>query len=569
MKQLCLSLFVLISAVSMASAQNQNTHVADSLQLAGESEKANAVAMAGYVYEPVVLAQKQVPLSDFYLWYPVSNQSWIKTPNAMDKESDQLVKATLIPAENEDIYFSAKGEDGKRNIYRTHFEDGLWSVPEPLFESLTANSNEIYPYVSDDGKKLWFASDGLYGVGGYDLYVCNWNESHGDWDVPVNMGFPFSSPGDDLFYMDTPDGKYSVFASTRGCGKDRINVYVLEFDNMPIRKQITDPSHLKDILRLKVKNGDAVADLDVNSSEASNAYTEKLEEVRRLTDSMDAYVDRIEKLRKKYGEEPGPDLEAMILSCEKDLPGRIAEIDAAKKELQAIELGMLHEGIIVNPDELTPKSQITTQGAGVAYAFSKKAHGAAPAMEFREPESKFDYSFQILPQGQYAEDQKLPDGVIYQVHYITLTTKATMAQLRGLSPVYETKLPNGNYVYRVGIFRTYAEANEALPRVKAKGFSSASVVAFRNGKSCSIAEARANEGGGQMWKVEIPTAGSLPAEVSAAIRQNCEKDLSKSYGAGQVIYVIAPFESKEEADRLLVLIKAAGAEDARVAKIEE
>ena len=65
--------------------------------------------------------------------------------------------------------------------------------------------------------KILGNSKGLYGMGGYDLYVSQWNSETGDWDVPVNMGFPYSSPYDDFLFINTEDGKYSIFASNRGC----------------------------------------------------------------------------------------------------------------------------------------------------------------------------------------------------------------------------------------------------------------------------------------------------------------------------------------------------------------
>ena len=81
-------------------------------------------------------------------------------------------------------------------------------------------------------------------MGGYDLYSSKWNEDTKDWDVPVNMGFPYSSPFDDFLFINTPDGKYSIFASNRGCPSDSVDVYVVEYDGMPVRKAVTEREDL-------------------------------------------------------------------------------------------------------------------------------------------------------------------------------------------------------------------------------------------------------------------------------------------------------------------------------------
>lgn len=140
-----------------------------------------------------------------------------ENPNQLDSlGGDGLARAIYVPDGAGDIYYSAKDEEGIRNIYCTHLSDSLWSVPALINERMTSSSDEIYPMLSPDGQSLYFASKGLYGMGGYDLYVSQWNKETGDWDVPVNMGFPYSSPYDDFLFVNTADGKYSIFASNRG-----------------------------------------------------------------------------------------------------------------------------------------------------------------------------------------------------------------------------------------------------------------------------------------------------------------------------------------------------------------
>ena len=64
-------------------------------------------------------------------------------------------------------------------------------------------------------------------MGGYDLYEASWDERHKTWGKVRNLGLPFNSPGDDLLFCDTPDGRYSLLVSNRACSKDSVVIYVL------------------------------------------------------------------------------------------------------------------------------------------------------------------------------------------------------------------------------------------------------------------------------------------------------------------------------------------------------
>ena len=201
----------------------------------------NGLNMMGFCSQPTVVAKRTFPLEDFFLFYPLKDFSWRKTPNQLDSlGGDNLSRAIYVPDGSKDIFYSAKDEEGIRNIYATHLTDSLWSVPALINEQMTSSSDEIYPMLSPDGQSLYFASKGLYGMGGYDLYVSNWNSETNDWDMPVNMGFPYSSPYDDFLFVNTEDGKYSIFASNRECGRDSVMIYVLEYDSMPVRKAVSD-----------------------------------------------------------------------------------------------------------------------------------------------------------------------------------------------------------------------------------------------------------------------------------------------------------------------------------------
>ena len=90
----------------------------------------NGLRMMDFCSQPTVVAKQTFPLKDFFLFYPLKNNSWRKTPNQLDSlGKDDLAGAVYIPEGAKDIYYSAEDEDGIRNIYRTYLADSLWSAP--------------------------------------------------------------------------------------------------------------------------------------------------------------------------------------------------------------------------------------------------------------------------------------------------------------------------------------------------------------------------------------------------------------------------------------------------------
>ena len=539
----------------------------------------NGLNMMSFCSQPTVVAKQTFPLKDFFLFYPLKDHSWRKTPNQLDSlGGDNLSRAIFIPDGSRDIYYSAKDEEGIRNIYATHLTDSLWSVPTLINEQMTSSSDEIYPMLSPDGQSLYFASKGLYGMGGYDLYVSNWNSETNDWDMPVNMGFPYSSPYDDFLFVNTEDGKYSIFASNRECGRDSVTIYVLEYDSMPVRKAVTDVDELRALASLnpardhsRIDNDAAVPD-EGQQDESTKRYMDKMREVRALRDSVARFGKNLEKMRSGLAGASGEEkarLTAEISDKEMMLPTLNSALNAAVKELQNIEMDFLANGIVIDTRKLQAEADKEIVGASSGYTFSKNSYGPALHLDIMKPKPTFDYSFMILPEGRFAENNTLPEGIIYQIRIFTLGRKATVADLNGLSPVFERTTTSGRHAYSVGLFKSYKDVLSNLNKVKNRGFRDAQIDAFHNGQVINVRKARELESKVRtlfMVKIFPEDGQSLSEQAIAAVHEHSDKDLIKSVEAGSVVFTTGPFEDKSQVDVLVAALKAAGAENVSVSE---
>lgn len=539
----------------------------------------NGLNMMSFCSQPTVVAKQTFPLKDFFLFYPLKDHSWRKTPNQLDSlGGDNLSRAIFIPDGSRDIYYSAKDEEGIRNIYATHLTDSLWSVPTLINEQMTSSSDEIYPMHSPDGQSLYFASKGLYGMGGYDLYVSNWNSETNDWDMPVNMGFPYSSPYDDFLFVNTEDGKYSIFASNRECGRDSVTIFVLEYDSMPVRKAVTDVDELRALASLnpardhsRIDNYAAVPD-EGQQDESTKRYMDKMREVRALRDSVARFGKNLEKMRSGLAGASGEEkarLTAEISDKEMMLPTLNSALNVAVKELQNIEMDFLANGIVIDTRKLQAEADKEIVGASSGYTFSKNSYGPALHLDIMKPKPTFDYSFMILPEGRFAENNTLPEGIIYQIRIFTLGREATVADLNGLSPVFERTTTSGRHAYSVGLFKSYKDVLSNLNKVKNRGFRDAQIDAFHNGQVINVRKARELESKVRtlfMVKIFPEDGQSLSEQAIAAVHEHSDKDLIKSVEAGSVVFTTGPFEDKSQVDVLVAALKAAGAENVSVSE---
>jgi hypothetical protein len=530
----------------------------------------NGLSMMNFCSTPKVVAKQTFPLKDFFLFYPLQDRSWRAVPNQLDTiPTKDIETATYIPDGAKTLLYSSTDENGIRNIYITTYKDTAWSVPALINEQLTSSSDEIFPMLSPDGKSIFFASKGLYGMGGYDLYVSNWNEENSDWDVPVNMGFPYSSPYDDFLFINTEDGKYSIFASNRECSSDSVCIYVLEYDGMPVRKAITDLDELRKLCKLipaedksKFDNSSAVMDSNTDNAE-TREYVARVMAVRAIRDSIAAFNKNLDEMRSRLStaaDDEKAELTKTITEKEAQLPALNDSLANASKALQEIEIDFLSKGIVLDADKLQAAADREIVGSSSAYTFSKNSYGPAPHLKIMKPKPTFDYSFKILPEGKFAEDNTLPDGLIYQIQIFSQSRKATVAEIKGLSPVFE-KSSNGRFTYSVGLFRTYKDVLSNLNKVKRRGFRSAIITAYDDGQHISVSKARkieANVKTVYLVKVYPQNGSSLSADLLNEIKALTPTDLIKSVEDGSVVFKIGPLDDKSLADSILDSMKKAG-----------
>jgi outer membrane protein OmpA-like peptidoglycan-associated protein len=113
-----------------------------------------------------------------------------------------------LSSEGEVLFFTSNriGGYGGLDIYKSALDkNGEWSPPVNLGPVINTVFDEESPFVTKNGKRLYFSSQGHYNMGGYDLFYSELSEN-GEWNYPINIGYPVNTTDDDVFFYPVDNG---------------------------------------------------------------------------------------------------------------------------------------------------------------------------------------------------------------------------------------------------------------------------------------------------------------------------------------------------------------------------
>lgn len=153
---------------------------------------------------------------DLYISYLEGTQ-WSKPVNMGNVvNSEQWDAHSTISYDGNKIIFVSNrtGGYGSGDLYMTERNVfGDWGIPVNLGSTINTPFEEASPFMSQDGKTLYFSSVGHPGYGGFDIFKCVFE--NGKWSEPVNLGRPLNTTGSDKYFTIGGSGELGYFSSDR------------------------------------------------------------------------------------------------------------------------------------------------------------------------------------------------------------------------------------------------------------------------------------------------------------------------------------------------------------------
>jgi len=136
-----------------------------------------------------------------------------------------------LSADGNKFYFTSDRPNGLGglDIYvSTKLANGAWGKALNLGPEINTPGNEDAPFMHQDGT-LYFGSDGLPGLGDFDIFKSEWNG--GKWTKPQNLGYPINTIENEGSLVISADGKTAYYASDRADSRGGLDLYTFQLRN--------------------------------------------------------------------------------------------------------------------------------------------------------------------------------------------------------------------------------------------------------------------------------------------------------------------------------------------------
>lgn len=173
----------------------------------------------------------------------LSNGNWSKLEKLNDNINTKYWESHASPsADGKTLYFTSnrKGSNNESlDIYYSKRTSGNnWGPAKSISPNINSPYNEDTPFITEDGKTIYFSSAGHYNMGWYDIFYSDLLED-GTWSVPLNAGYPINTTGDNTFFVPYQNGIYGVYSLFKPEGYGLTDIYLLEiFSDIHPRKFI-------------------------------------------------------------------------------------------------------------------------------------------------------------------------------------------------------------------------------------------------------------------------------------------------------------------------------------------
>lgn len=185
-------------------------------------------------------------------------KTWSKPEILKGVNSPQWEGSCCLSPDERFLYFASerKGGFGGRDIwFATLMPDGTYGNVKNIGPSINTEKDEDAPFITADGKTLFFSSNGHNTIGGYDIFRSDLKG--GKFSKPFNIGKPVNTTKDDKYYVVSSDGERGYYSSELKGGYGLQDIYMVEpgmfgkptalvmvvgkvhYDDKPVKAEIT------------------------------------------------------------------------------------------------------------------------------------------------------------------------------------------------------------------------------------------------------------------------------------------------------------------------------------------
>ncbi len=226
---------------------------------------------------------------------------WIKSEPLSQKINTRFWEShASLSSDGKTLYFASNknGGYGSTDIYKSTLDlNGVWGDPVNLGEVINTALNEDTPFITENGKLMFFSSQGHKGMGGYDIFVTRLNENN-EWTEPENLMYPLNSTDDDLFYFPWKNGEVGYLSIWDEEGLGDFDIYKIEYEIPAVTemlKEVEVEKSLEEEAAAEVEEQitpEELAEIEEIAEEKTEKVTEEVaeEEIETETEAEEARI---------------------------------------------------------------------------------------------------------------------------------------------------------------------------------------------------------------------------------------------------------------------------------------
>jgi len=180
-----------------------------------------------------------IRLGLFQASWDAKQKKWIDVKPLSLNNVQYSVEHPALSPDGKKLYFASDmfGGHGEMDLYASRWiTDGNgmqgWSAAENPGPGINSSGNDLFPFVDGQGN-LWYASEGIPGLGGLDILFAP--KSIDGFSLPINPGYPVNTRFDDFGYITDSNGENGYLSSDRNNAPGNDDIYSI---HRPFRKHL-------------------------------------------------------------------------------------------------------------------------------------------------------------------------------------------------------------------------------------------------------------------------------------------------------------------------------------------
>lgn len=408
-----------------------------------------------------------------------------------------------------------QGGVGGKDIYVSTRTNGYWTVPKNLGTKINGPYDEVSPFLSKDGRTLYFSSNRPKSIGGMDIYRARYNDGKQAWEQPENMVWPVNSPADDRDFRLSSNGLEGYFTSDRKSGNGGFDLFTAYFKSQLYEQSVTSnplvftqvPAYRQQQQATGVvfESSEGVPTKSypstVNFPESATTIVEvnpinyRNEDDILNTDNLEK-INEVVRIMNEY-----PQLKIMLTSHSDGSDPVEFDLFFSIKRAEKVAAYLQEKGINA--------ANIYLKGMGAVNPAAMQQTETGPSDMAKKINKRIDFELfnsaglplQVINKGpvvsKFLEDQRgimynqAVKGLSYRVQIGSLAQRykgSILLEYR--QPLIESVFNDKNYKYTVGLFQNFYGADRIRKELVARGLGDAFVVPYINGVRASLSDSK-------------------------------------------------------------------------------